>query len=192
VDLDQLEPTDKIIEQFGRQILVPGINEEGQIILANRKVCIIGLGALGTIASQYLVRSGIGEISLIDPDTIEESNLHRQINYDLNDIGELKSEVSKKKLQEINNTTNIFSYSETFESYLQKKLKYKFDIIFDCTDSHQNKILSSKFSKKNKYLLSLYLLTPLKVFIFLKIIKKIHLYLALNVYFPKQIKTIDV
>ena len=65
MDLDQLEPTDKIIEQFGRQILVPGINEEGQIILANRKVCIIGLGALGTIASQYLVRSGIGEISLL-------------------------------------------------------------------------------------------------------------------------------
>ena len=126
MDLDQLEPTDKIIEQFGRQILVPGINEEGQIILANRKVCIIGLGALGTIASQYLVRSGIGEISLIDPDTIEESNLHRQINYDLNDIGELKSEVSKKKLQEINNTTNIFSYNETFESYLQKNIKYKF------------------------------------------------------------------
>ncbi len=122
VDLDQLEPTDKIIEQFGRQILVPGINEEGQIILANRKVCIIGLGALGTIASQYLVRSGIGEISLIDPDTIEESNLHRQINYDLNDMGKLKSEVSKKKLQEINNTTNIFGYSETFESYLQKNL----------------------------------------------------------------------
>ena len=150
MDLDQLEPTDKIIEQFGRQILVPGINEEGQIILANRKVCIIGLGALGTIASQYLVRSGIGEISLIDPDTIEESNLHRQINYDLNDIGELKSEVSKKKLQEINNTTNIFGYSETFESYLQKKLKYKFDLIFDCTDSHQNKILSSKFSKKQQ------------------------------------------
>ena len=46
MDLDQLEPTDKIIEQFGRQILVPGINEEGQLILANRKVCIIGLGAL--------------------------------------------------------------------------------------------------------------------------------------------------
>ena len=65
MDLDQLETTDKIIEQFGRQILVPGINEEGQIILANRKVCIIGLGALGTIASQYLVRSGIGEISLL-------------------------------------------------------------------------------------------------------------------------------
>ena len=129
VDLDQLEPTDKIIEQFGRQILVPGINEEGQLILANRKVCIIGLGALGTIASQYLVRSGIGEISLIDPDNIEESNLHRQINYDLNDIGELKSEVSKKKLRKINNTSKVFSYNETFESYLQKKIKYNFDII---------------------------------------------------------------
>jgi molybdopterin/thiamine biosynthesis adenylyltransferase len=70
VDLDQLESSDKILEQFGRQILVPGIDEEGQVTLSKRKICIIGLGALGTIASQYLVRSGIGQISLIDPDKI--------------------------------------------------------------------------------------------------------------------------
>ena len=53
------------------------------------------MGALGTIASQYLVRSGIGEVHLIDPDTVEESNLHRQINYSLNDIGKYKSEISQ-------------------------------------------------------------------------------------------------
>ena len=147
--LDQLESNDKIIEQFGRQILVPGINEEGQLKLANRKVCIVGLGALGTIASQYLVRSGIGEISLIDPDNIEESNLHRQINYDQNDIGKSKAKISEKKLNNINNITKVQSYTETFENYIKLNKKYNFDLIFDCTDSHQNKILSSKFSKKN-------------------------------------------
>ena len=73
-DLAQLELNDNLIEQFGRQILVPGIDEQGQLNLSKRKVCIIGLGALGTVASQYLVRSGIGEVHLIDPDQIEESN----------------------------------------------------------------------------------------------------------------------
>ena len=65
-DLAQPELSDNLIEQFGRQILVPGIDEQGQLNLSKRKVCIIGLGALGTVASQYLVRSGIGEVHLID------------------------------------------------------------------------------------------------------------------------------
>ena len=146
--LDQLESNDRILEQFGRQILVPGIDEEGQITLSKRKICIIGLGALGTIASQYLVRSGIGQIFLIDPDKIEGSNLHRQINYDLNDIGKSKAEISHKKLKEINHITQIYSFSENFERYILNNSECNFDLIFDCTDSHQNKIFSSKYSKK--------------------------------------------
>ena len=149
MDLDQLESSDKILEQFGRQILVPGIDEEGQVTLSKRKICIIGLGALGTIASQYLVRSGIGKISLIDPDKIEESNIHRQVNYDLDDIGKLKAEVSYKKLKKINHLAKISYFSEIFENYIQKNIESNFDLILDCTDSHENKIFSSKFSKKN-------------------------------------------
>ena len=95
--LGQQEQSDKLIEEFGRQILVPGIDEAGQLNISKKKVCIIGLGALGTVASQYLVRAGVGEIHLIDHDKIEKSNLHRQINYDLNDIGKSKSKISKLK-----------------------------------------------------------------------------------------------
>ena len=72
--LDQQEQSEKLIEEFGRQILVPGINEEGQLNISKKKICIIGLGALGTVASQYLVRAGVGEIHLIDYDIIEKSN----------------------------------------------------------------------------------------------------------------------
>ena len=147
-DLAQLELNDNLIEQFGRQILVPGIDEQGQLNLSKRKVCIIGLGALGTVASQYLVRSGIGEIHLIDPDHIEESNLHRQINYTLEDVGAFKSEVSKNKLQRINNITKIISHQTTYENYLKDNTNENFDLIFDCTDNHENKILSSQLSKK--------------------------------------------
>ena len=149
-DLAQQELSDDLIEQFGRQILVPGIDEQGQLNLSKRKVCIIGLGALGTVASQYLVRSGIGEIHLIDPDHIEESNLHRQINYTLEDVGAFKTEVSKNKLQRINNITKIISHQTTYENYLKENVNQKFNLVFDCTDNHENKILSSQISKKNK------------------------------------------
>ena len=93
--LDQQEQSEKLIEEFGRQILVPGINEEGQLNISKKKICIIGLGALGTVASQYLVRAGVGEIHLVDYDIIEKSNLHRQINYDKDDVGKSKSNTSK-------------------------------------------------------------------------------------------------
>ena len=148
--LAQQELNDNLIEQFGRQMLVPGINEQGQLNLSKRKISIIGLGALGTVASQYLVRSGIGEIHLIDPDKIEESNLHRQINYTLEDVGAFKTEVSKNKLQRINNITKIISHQTTYENYLKDNVNQNFDLVFDCTDNHENKILSSQISKKNK------------------------------------------
>ena len=148
--LDQQEQSEKLIEEFGRQILVPGINEEGQINISKKKICIIGLGALGTVASQYLVRAGVGEIHLIDYDIIEKSNLHRQINYDKDDVGKSKSNTSKHKLKNINDSTIIKEHSLNFESFIKKNPNNNFDLIFDCTDNHQNKIFSSKYSKANK------------------------------------------
>ena len=148
--LDQQEQSEKLIEEFGRQILVPGIDEEGQQNISQKKICIIGLGALGTVASQYLVRAGVGEIHLIDHDKIEKSNLHRQINYDKNDVGKSKTDTSKQKLKNINDLTKINEHSLSFETFTKKNPNSKFDLIFDCTDSHKNKIFSSKYSKINK------------------------------------------
>jgi len=79
VVLDQQEQSEKLIEEFGRQILVPGINEEGQINISKKKICIIGLGALGTVASQYLVRAGVGEIHLVDYDMMMLVNLNQTL-----------------------------------------------------------------------------------------------------------------
>ena len=147
-DLAQPELSDNLIEQFGRQILVPGIDEQGQLNLSKRKVAIIGLGALGTVASQYLIRSGIGEVHFIDPDKVEESNLHRQINYTLEDIGAFKATISKNKLQRINDISKIVSHQTNYQDYLKENENENFDLIFDCTDYHANKILSSQHSKK--------------------------------------------
>jgi len=146
--LAQQELSDNLIDQFARQIIVPGVDEQGQQNLSQKKIFIIGLGALGTIASQYLVRAGIGHISLIDHDTVAQSNLHRQINYDHKDIGKLKSVIFKLKLSNINNVSQINEYALDFETFVKQNSFTKCDLILDCTDNHQNKIFSSIYAKK--------------------------------------------
>jgi molybdopterin/thiamine biosynthesis adenylyltransferase len=105
---------------------------------------------LGTVASQYLIRSGVGEVHFIDHDKVEGSNLHRQINYTLEDIGTYKTETSKNKLQRINDITKIVSHRTSYQNFLKENKNENFDLIFDCTDNHANKILSSQHSKNNK------------------------------------------
>jgi adenylyltransferase/sulfurtransferase len=86
---------------YSRHIMLPEIDMEGQIMLLNSKVAIIGLGGLGSPCSIYLAASGIGSLSLIDDDLIELSNLQRQIIYSLDDIGKKKILSCKKKIKYI-------------------------------------------------------------------------------------------
>lgn len=138
---------ENIIEEFGRQILVPGISEEGQSNLGEKNILLIGLGALGTISSQYLVRSGIGNVILLDFDKVSLSNLHRQINYNKNDIDKYKSDVSQKVLSNVNSRSNVISYNVSFEEYIKNYDTSDLDFIFDCSDSYQTKINTSLFAK---------------------------------------------
>ena len=89
---------DKKLLKFSRQIILPEIGIEGQEKLFNSHALIIGLGGLGSPAGLYLVASGIGEITLVDSDNVELSNLQRQILYEINDIGEEKTKSAKEKL----------------------------------------------------------------------------------------------
>ena len=137
----------EIIEECGRHILVPGISETGQKCLGLKHLLLLGLSALGTISSQYLARAGIGKITLIDYDKVSLSNLHRQINYNKSHIEELKSEVSKKVLSNINSVTDIFQYPIAFEDYIKKNDVNNLDYILDCSDNYQTKTNSSLFAK---------------------------------------------
>ncbi len=75
-----------VIDRYSRQILFPGIGENGQKKLGNSSVAIIGCGALGTVIATILVRAGIGKIKIIDRDFIEYHNLQRQVLFDEDDI----------------------------------------------------------------------------------------------------------
>ena len=144
------ELSDENLLYYSKHIFLDEIGAAGQELLSNSSVTIFGLGGLGSLFSMYAASCGIGNINIVDFDIIEKSNLHRQINYDKDDVGKSKSVTSKHKLENINDSTIIKEHSLNFQSFIIKNPNNNFDLIFDCTDNHQNKIFSSKYSKANK------------------------------------------
>jgi len=133
---------------FSRQFILKNFNEENILKLNNAKVTIVGLGGIACPLAQYLVSSGIKNLTFFDGDIIEKSNLGRQILYNLEDIGESKTLIAKDKLLKTNPNCNIISYSE----YLNKKninLLLKSDIIIDTTDDWYTSKLINKFCLEN-------------------------------------------
>jgi len=73
-------------EYYKRQVVLPELGRGGQERLARSKVAVIGLGGLGSVATQYLALAGVGYLRLVDQDTVELDNLHRQVLYSLRDV----------------------------------------------------------------------------------------------------------
>ena len=129
---------------FSRQELILGKKSQK---LIKSKVSIIGLGALGSLSSELLVRSGIKNLILIDRDYIEESNLQRQL-YSKQDVGKPKVLVSKERLEKINPEIKIEAIFDHLDENNINKLKS--DLILDCTDNLQTRFLIDEFCYKNK------------------------------------------
>ena len=121
--------------RYARHILLPEIDVEGQEKLLKAKVLIIGLGGLGSPVSIYLAASGIGSLTLTDFDTVELSNLQRQIVHKTSNIGELKTDSAKQTLQELNPEIGIRTIGNRLSSeQLETETKHA-DVVVDCTDN---------------------------------------------------------
>ena len=94
----------KEIEKFSRQIVLKDIGTFGQKKILNSKVLIVGMGGLGCPVAEFLTRSGIGTLGIVDHDIVSASNIHRQSLYDEKDLNKLKVKVAQKKLKNIANT----------------------------------------------------------------------------------------
>jgi molybdopterin-synthase adenylyltransferase len=130
--------------RYNRQELV--IGKENQDLLQSKTVAIIGIGALGTVASQLLARAGINLI-LIDRDIIELSNLQRQLLFTEEDIGKSKALTAKKHLTKINSTIEITQHTIHLNQNNINILK-KADLILDCTDNLQTRFLINNYCKQ--------------------------------------------
>jgi adenylyltransferase/sulfurtransferase len=142
-------------EIFSRQFILRNFNEENIDKLNKAKITIVGLGGIGCPLTQYLVSSGIKNLTFFDGDKIEKSNLARQTLYTLEDIGKYKTSVAKEKLLKTNPNCNIVTYTQ----YLKKEnlnLLLESDIIIDTTDDwHTSKIINEFCSQNSlKYIFS--------------------------------------
>lgn len=136
--------------RYSRQILFQQIGEEGQLKLLNGKVAIVGVGALGTVTANHLVRSGVGYIRLIDRDLVELSNLQRQTLFDEEDA-ELhlpKVIAAQKRLNKINSTVTVDAVIADLNLDNAEELLTGFDCIVDGTDNFMTRFLINDVAVK--------------------------------------------
>src|SRR5512146_1902962 len=100
---------DKELERYSRQVLFPGIGEEGQRRIRSSKVLLIGCGALGSNIASNLVRAGVGKITIVDRDFLEMNNLQRQLLFDEEDVANSlpKAVAAGNKLRKINSEVEV-------------------------------------------------------------------------------------
>jgi adenylyltransferase/sulfurtransferase len=131
--------------RYNKHILLEEIETDGLEILKQKHVAIIGLGGLGCPLAQYLSTSGIGKITLIDNDRVEETNLQRQILYTSADIGLYKTDIARKRLETMNPDLNLDSHNVRFSSESISLVK-DVDIIIDATDNFKSRSTINQIS----------------------------------------------
>ena len=128
------ELTDKELGQYSRHLVIPDISIDGQRRLLNAKVLCVGAGGLGSPVLLYLAAAGIGTIGIVDHDTVDNSNLQRQIIHGQIDIGDLKTQSAKKKILEINPNTNVVLHEVKLDYGNVVEIFSQYDLIIDGTD----------------------------------------------------------
>ena len=94
-------------DRYNRQKMLPEIGEEGQALLSQARVLIVGTGGLGSPVSLYLTGAGVGTIGLIDDDTVSVTNLQRQVLYSEEEVGMSKVLLAKKRLEALNHDITV-------------------------------------------------------------------------------------
>ncbi|MFH1157329.1 MAG: HesA/MoeB/ThiF family protein [Pseudomonadota bacterium] len=127
--------------RYSRQTLLPEIGDAGQERLAAARVLVVGAGGLGCPVLQYLAGAGIGTIGIIDPDTVDISNLQRQTLYKTEDAGSLKASLAKERLLQLNPGITMNAYPEELTDKNAPELFSGYDVIVDATDNFAAKFL---------------------------------------------------
>jgi len=140
----------KEVEKFSRQIILKNIGTLGQRKIREAKVLIVGIGGLGCAAAEFLTRSGIGTIGIVDYDIVSLSNIHRQTLYSEKDINKSKVRIAKKKLNEINPKTKVNIFNYKLNKIKFNEIIRNYDYIIDGTDNFKSKFLINDISLKYK------------------------------------------
>ncbi|WP_110928275.1 thiazole biosynthesis adenylyltransferase ThiF [Bacillus massiliglaciei] len=139
-------------ERYSRQELFSPIGEEGQRRIGSKHVLLVGAGALGSANAEAMVRAGIGKLTIIDRDYVEESNLQRQQLYTEQDVRDQlpKAEAAKRHLNEINQSVEVVAKVMDANPKNMDALTEGADLIIDATDNFETRMMLNDLSQKHK------------------------------------------
>ncbi|KAK1757902.1 hypothetical protein QBC47DRAFT_377240 [Echria macrotheca] len=130
-------------ERYSRQMIVPGMGKHGQLRLINSRILIIGAGGLGCPAAQYIAGAGVGTIGIVDGDTVEISNLHRQVGHATSRLGWKKVDSLIAHLKDINPLPNYIPHPFHLDPQNAADIITQYDLVMDCTDNPATRYLIS-------------------------------------------------
>ena len=133
--------SDSELKRYARHISLPSFGIEGQERLKRSRVLCIGAGGLGSPCSIYLAAAGVGKIGIIDMDTVDESNIQRQILHGSEDVGKKKIESAEETIRNINPNVELDLYDQEFNETNALNIASKYDIIIDGTDNFPSRYL---------------------------------------------------
>jgi molybdopterin/thiamine biosynthesis adenylyltransferase/rhodanese-related sulfurtransferase len=125
---------DEVI-RYSRHLIIPDVAMVGQKRLKNAKVLVVGAGGLGSPALLYLAAAGVGTLGIVDFDTVDESNLQRQVIHGQSDIGRLKAESARNSVAEINPYVKTVLHTERLDTSNVLEVFADYDLILDGTDN---------------------------------------------------------
>ena len=134
-----VEPADSLttdeVRRYSRHLIIPDIAMDGQKRLKNAKVLVVGAGGLGSPALMYLAAAGVGTLGIVEFDTVDESNLQRQVIHGQSDIGRPKVESAADRIREINPYVNVVIHNTALSNDNVLEIFSQYDLIVDGTDN---------------------------------------------------------
>lgn len=121
--------------RYERQICLPEVGTQGQALLSHASVLVIGAGGLGSSVLPLLAGAGCGQIIVVDPDRVEEGNLHRQTLYRMKDVGQPKAECAARALRALNPECRVRVHAARLDPVLAHQLVPQVDVVVDAADS---------------------------------------------------------
>jgi len=133
--------TNEEVMRYGRHLIMPEVGVSGQEKLKAARILMVGAGGLGSPSALYLAASGVGEMTVIDPDVVDLSNLQRQILHDTSSVGKPKVESARERIREINPNVKINAIQDQLSNDNVRELVRECDVVVDGTDNFQTRYM---------------------------------------------------